>query len=342
MVQRHGDTFQTLSSSDGVHYMLISGPVHTIVMPTTLLAGMGVASGTPTATTTAVYQEPPDRSAGHDIRRAERSIHVPRAGAATTSGPDHRSVMRPWSNGVWTISGGGEGINLAADGIGNNLIADQFHYVYRTMGGDEIVSGRLTSIANGSATAQATLMMRADTSMGSPFYGVVVTPNGRGDASSGGPTTASSSARRFPSARSRSDVVPDQSIHRHNPDSCGDVLQPAHVDQRDDLDRGQRFDCRAQSRRDATRRDRRVLRPCPRRSTVSKWDNVAADHRQHAASGRVPPGLHVPGRRQRLRARAARSSAARHRWTVRRRRLRHLGRVRRLPFVSKTSPATGR
>jgi len=50
--------------------------------------------------------------------------------------------------------------------------------VYRTMAGDGVLSGRLTSIANGEATDQASLMMRADTSVGSPFYGVVVTPNG--------------------------------------------------------------------------------------------------------------------------------------------------------------------
>ena len=53
-------------------------------------------------------------------------------------------------NGVWTISGGGEGINLAADGLlGNNRIADQFHYVYKPMSGDGTITGRLTSIANG-------------------------------------------------------------------------------------------------------------------------------------------------------------------------------------------------
>src|SRR5205823_806506 len=39
MVQRHGDVFQTLSSADGVHYKLISGTIHTVVMPATLLAG---------------------------------------------------------------------------------------------------------------------------------------------------------------------------------------------------------------------------------------------------------------------------------------------------------------
>jgi outer membrane protein assembly factor BamB len=176
MVQRHGDTFQTLFSTNGVNYTLISATVHTIVMPTTLLAGVGVASGTPTATTTAVYQKltigPPtqtyvEQNEAHACPAGWKCTDV---GAGSPIG-DETLIA-----GVWTVSGGGEGINLATDGLGNNRIADQFHYVYQAMGGDGVITGRLTSIANGSATAQTTLMMRADTTTGSPFYGVVVTP----------------------------------------------------------------------------------------------------------------------------------------------------------------------
>ena len=71
MVQRHGDTFQTLFSSNGTNYTLISASVHTIVMPTTLLAGMGVASGTPTATTHRCVPEAGDRPFDADVCRAE-------------------------------------------------------------------------------------------------------------------------------------------------------------------------------------------------------------------------------------------------------------------------------
>ncbi|HEY6470533.1 MAG TPA: PQQ-binding-like beta-propeller repeat protein [Candidatus Dormibacteraeota bacterium] len=177
MVQRHGDTFQTLFSSNGKNYTLISATVHTMVMPTTLLAGVGVASGTPTATTTAVYQNlalgPPTQT----YTEQNEPHACPTAWTCTDVGAGSPIGDETLVNGVWTISGGGEGINLAADGIGNNRIADQFHYVYKPMTGDGTITGRLTSIANGSATAQTTLMMRADTSIGSPFYGVVVTPN---------------------------------------------------------------------------------------------------------------------------------------------------------------------
>ena len=177
MVQRRGDTFQTLFSSNGTNYTLISASVHTIVMPTTLLAGMGVASGTPSATTTAVYQKlaigPPTQTYVE-----QNEPHVCPAGwTCTDVGAGSPIGDETLVNGVWTISGGGEGINLAADELGNNRIADQFHFVYKPMSGDGVITGRLTSIANGSATAQTTLMVRADASIGSPFYGVVVTPN---------------------------------------------------------------------------------------------------------------------------------------------------------------------
>ena len=177
MVQRHGDTFQTLFSSNGTNYTLISASVHTIVMPTTLLAGMGVASGTPTATTTAVYQKLAIGPSTQAYVEQNEAHACPTGWTCTDVGAGSPIGDNTLVNGVWTISGGGEGINLAADGLGNNRIADQFHYVYKPMSGDGTITGRLTSIANGSATAQATLMMRADTSIGSPFYGVVVTPN---------------------------------------------------------------------------------------------------------------------------------------------------------------------
>ena len=134
--------------------------------------------GDTTATTTAVYQKLAVGPSTQTYVEQNETSRVPDGhGPARTSAPGSPIGDETLVNGVWTISGGGEGINLAADGIGNNRIADQFHYVYKPMTGDGVITGRLTSIANGSATAQAAMMMRADTSIGSPFYGVVVTPN---------------------------------------------------------------------------------------------------------------------------------------------------------------------
>ncbi len=177
MVQRRGDTFQTLFSTNGTKYTLISATAHTIVMPTTVLAGMGVASGTPSATTTAVYQKlaigPPTQT----YVEQNETHACPTGWTCTDVGAGSPIGDETLVNGVWTVSGGGEGINLATDGLGGNRIADQFHYIYKATTGDAVLAGRLTAITNGSATAQTTLMMRADTSIGSPFYGVVITPN---------------------------------------------------------------------------------------------------------------------------------------------------------------------
>jgi outer membrane protein assembly factor BamB len=177
MVQRHGDTFQTLFSTDGTHYTVISATVHTIVMPTTVLAGMGVASGARGVSTTAVYTHFVIGPSTQTYIEQNEAHACPTGWSCTDVGAGSPIGDDTLVSGVWTVSGGGEGVNLEADGLGTNRTNDQFHYVYQPMSGDGVLTGRLTSIANGSATAQATLMMRADTSTGSPFYGVVVTPN---------------------------------------------------------------------------------------------------------------------------------------------------------------------
>ncbi|HZU77347.1 MAG TPA: hypothetical protein VFA70_11325, partial [Dehalococcoidia bacterium] len=82
------------------------------------------------------------------------------------------------SNGVWTVSGEGEGVEGVQDGYGTQYTYDQFHFVYQTMPGDGTVTARLTGLTNGNANDQAIVMMRSDLTEGSPFYGVVVKPNG--------------------------------------------------------------------------------------------------------------------------------------------------------------------
>ena len=299
MVQRRGDTFQTLFSSNGTNYTLISASVHTIVMPTTLLAGMGVASGTPSATTTAVYQKlaigPPTQTYVE-----QNEPHACPAGwTCTDVGAGSPIGDETLVNGVWTISGGGEGINLAADGLGNNRIADQFHFVYKAMSGDGVITGRLTSIANGSATAQTTLMVRADTSIGSPFYGVVVTPN----------HVATIEWRTNNLIQQRVTIpvgtltLPTWfQVNRYT-----DTTQSPAVTyyslltlaRWDELDRGQRIDCCPQSWRASPRRDRRFT---GRPAHAQQIDLGQRRHlnRQQQAPGRVPAGFHLPGRRQRV------------------------------------------
>ena len=169
MVQRHGDAFQTLFSSDGTHYTLISGTIHTIVMPTTLMVGMAVASGDPNATTTAVYQKftiaPPtqayiEQNTAHPCPAPWKCWDI---GAGSPIGD------QTLANGVWTLQGGGPGIAGSTDTL---------HFVYQPLAGDGSISARLTSLGNTSPQAQAALVMRADTSMASTYYGIVINSAG--------------------------------------------------------------------------------------------------------------------------------------------------------------------
>ena len=177
MVQRHGDTFQTLFSTNGTKYTLISATAHTIVMPTTVLAGMGVASGTPVATTTAVYQKlaigPPTQT----YVEQNETHACPTGWTCTDVGAGSPMVMRPWS----TASGRSPAAARASTSQPTGSAATGSPTSSTTSTRPPPVTrcspDALTAITNGSATAQTTLMMRADTSIGSPFYGVVITPN---------------------------------------------------------------------------------------------------------------------------------------------------------------------
>jgi len=177
MVQRHNDTFQTLFSTNGTNWTLISATVHTIVMPTTLLAGMGIASGARSVATTATYSHLTIAPTSTPFVEQNEPHACPTSWSCYDVGAGSPIGDETLGSGKWTISGGGEGVNLATDGLGNNRVADQFHYVYQRSNGDGLLTGELTGLSNGSANAQATIMMRADTSSTSAFYGVVVTPN---------------------------------------------------------------------------------------------------------------------------------------------------------------------
>ena len=70
----------------------------------------------------------------------------------------------------WTFGGAGTG-------IGNGNLTDQFHYVWTTAAADTTISTHITSQTDTNAGATAGLMMRADTSAQSAYYGVFLTPS---------------------------------------------------------------------------------------------------------------------------------------------------------------------
>jgi hypothetical protein len=72
-----------------------------------------------------------------------------------------------FTHGVWTVTGGGAGIGNAAD---------QLNLAYTILDGDGAVMARVTSQAGTDSGAQAGVMIRSDTTAGSPEASVLITP----------------------------------------------------------------------------------------------------------------------------------------------------------------------
>ena len=167
MIQRKGDTFQTLQSPDGVNWTLLSGTVHKVVMRSTLMVGMGVSAGVNNAVETATFNGFQVGPITQTTYNRQASAHpCPNTWSCIDVGAGSPIGDQTLTNGTWTIQG-------SAAGIGQSQ--DVFHYVYQKLNGDGTISGRLTSLGNSNAAAQAAMVMRADTSMGSAFYGIVNT-----------------------------------------------------------------------------------------------------------------------------------------------------------------------
>ena len=71
------------------------------------------------------------------------------------------------SNDLWTIDASGADITTTAD---------QFRYVWQTQANDGSLSARVVSQSNTDQWAKAGVMLRADTSQGSPYYAALLTP----------------------------------------------------------------------------------------------------------------------------------------------------------------------
>ena len=72
-------------------------------------------------------------------------------------------------SGTWTVSGGGAGL------VGT---ADQLHYVSRIAPSGGGVAAKVSSLVGGGGGAGAGVMLRTDTTPGSPFYSALVTNGG--------------------------------------------------------------------------------------------------------------------------------------------------------------------
>ncbi len=156
-----GGTFLPESSVDGITWTPIGSRSVTLTgaLATTssLLSGVAVTSHNTTSLNTATFD--------HLITES-----IPTGCAAGWSCTD---VGAPgltggqFSNGAWTIWGGGSDIYGTSD---------QFHFVYQPLAGNGDLATQITSQLNSSSYAKAGVMMRADTTTGSAYYGALLTP----------------------------------------------------------------------------------------------------------------------------------------------------------------------
>jgi len=134
--------------------------------------------------------------------------------SATTSGVSSSAtvnvVSSPWvSADVGTVAIAGSGYDSSGtftiNGEGSNIsgTADQFHYIYRGLGGDGTIIARVASQQNTSTSAKAGIMIRESTDTGAAHAMMVATPAGTTvfgyrSATAGSTTTSSSSGHAVP------------------------------------------------------------------------------------------------------------------------------------------------
>lgn len=153
-VMRTGSIYTAYTSSDGVNWMVIAGSSASIPTLTgTLMGGLAVTSLTATT--------PKLNTATFSALTLQLSWAGQDIGSPSLSGSDSMN------SGVWTLSGSGTDIGGTAD---------QFHFVSQSLPGDGGIRSRVLSQRNTNSRAKAGVMLRLDTTAGSPFYSILVMP----------------------------------------------------------------------------------------------------------------------------------------------------------------------
>ena len=169
-VQRVGDTFTASRSTNGSTYTLVPGSTARVVMPTAVMAGLAADSagnGTAAASTidTVVVGAP-----GAPPSPPASPSPCPAGWSCTDLGNPVSLGDQALAAGTWTVKGAG----VAS---GNNVYSDQFHLVWQAIAGDATLATRVATQQSTSASAQAGLVFRTDsTTAGAVSYGAFVTP----------------------------------------------------------------------------------------------------------------------------------------------------------------------
>jgi outer membrane protein assembly factor BamB len=155
MVVRAGATFSAYTSGDGVNWTLVPGSSVTLPKMTgTLLAGIAATSHNTTKLSTVVFNTVNVSTCPLNWNCADIGNPVPSGGQSE-------------SNGIWTITAGGNDIWGASD---------TFHFAWQQLAGDGVVDAQVASQSNSSTWAKAGVMLRQSSDPASVYYGVFVTP----------------------------------------------------------------------------------------------------------------------------------------------------------------------
>jgi outer membrane protein assembly factor BamB len=166
MILRHGDVLEAATSPNGRGYHLLPGASATVVMPARVLSGVIVPSGRLGSTVSqvgvgAAGPRPPSEPGAH---------RCPAGWSCADIGDPALVGDQTLAGGTWTLSAAGGDIWETSD---------QFHFVWRRVSSNGVVTARVANLTDTSPYAKAGVMIRAGTGAGAANYAVFVTP-GRG------------------------------------------------------------------------------------------------------------------------------------------------------------------
>jgi outer membrane protein assembly factor BamB len=163
-VARWKNIFTTYTSTDGVAWTPLDGSSIEIAISGPMQAGLAVSSLRPETLSAVTFGS---------VSTADTADPAPTACPSGWTCADvgypapQGSQLYNRGTGTWTLQGGGFDIFFNRD---------QFHYVWRTLKGDGVVSAQVVDQGYTSPSAKAGVMLRASTDTSSPFYAVFVTP----------------------------------------------------------------------------------------------------------------------------------------------------------------------
>jgi hypothetical protein len=167
MIQRHGDTFDAATSTDGKHFTLVPGSIASLPLPSVSRGGVTLSSGTQRqavrAIVSALAVSRPTLAPVSD----PSAHHCPSNFSCTEVGDPAIVGDQQLSGTTWTLRGAGFDIWNAFD---------QCHFVWQPLSGDTSVSAQVTAVSDANSGTKAGVMLRMSTLPDSAYYAVYVTP----------------------------------------------------------------------------------------------------------------------------------------------------------------------